>query len=209
MRLTEKGRKKDKGERTKRKLFDSAAQLFAEYDFDDVTIDAIVEAAGVSKGTFYIYFESKDALIASFLFDYVYAVDANYKANLDLLAPETPASDMLLSLTAKIADMITGRIGYNRMRSVYKLMLTASFDTEAVKGYNRELYQIFVAVLKRGVEQGEFSSALSPETLAKHFVLALRGLSYEWCIRYPDLDLKEASRAHVEMLLKGITTRGV
>jgi len=61
MELTERNRKKGKGERTRRKLFESAALLFEKYDPDDVSVDAIVEAAGVSKGTFYIYFESKDA----------------------------------------------------------------------------------------------------------------------------------------------------
>ncbi len=198
-------KKRHKRRKTKQKLFESAVQLFADYDFDDVTVDDIVEAAGVSKGTFYIYFESKDALIASFLFDYVYNVDAGYKANLDLFAPGTPVSEMLLSLTAEIANTLIGKIGYNRMRSVYKLMLTKSFDMEAVKGYNRDLYHLIASVLKRGMEQGEFNTELPPETLAKHFVMAFRGLSYEWCIRYPDFDLKEKSLVHVKMLLNGIT----
>jgi len=112
---------------------------------------------------------------------------------------------MLLSLTAEIADKLAGNIGYNRMKSVYKVMLAKTIDLDAIKGYNRKLYQTFSAVLRRGLEQGEFNSVLTPETLAKHFVMALRGLTYEWCIRYPDFDLKENALVHMQILLSGIT----
>lgn len=193
-----------KGEKTKQKLFEAAAQLFGRYDFDDVSVDAIVDAAGVAKGTFYIYFESKDALIAAFLSDYVNSVDADYKAHLDSLPPGMAAGDMLLSLIAKIADVLIGTIGYHRMRIVYKVQLTGAINTDAVTGYNRKLYQIFTDVLWVGIEQGEFTAKLPLETMTNHFVMAIRGLSYEWCIRYPDFDLKEQALTHFRLLLNGI-----
>ena len=204
MKRDESCRKKEKGERTKRKLFESAAQLFTRYEFDDVTVDAIVEAAGVSKGTFYIYFESKDALIASFLSDYVSNVDADYKAHLDSLPEGTKASDMLLSLIEKIADVLTDTIGCHRMKIVYKVQLTGAANMEAVKGYNRELYHMFSHLLGKGIESGEFNTALPLDILTKHFVMAIRGICYEWCIRYPDFDLKEQALTHFKILLKGI-----
>lgn len=204
MKTEETGRKKGKGARTKRKLFESAAQLFGEYDFDDVTVDAIVEKAGVSKGTFYVHFESKDALIASFLSDYVSRVDMDYKTHLDSLPAGTTASDVLLSLIAKIADVLTGTIGCHRMKIVYKVQLTGAVNMEAVKGYSRELYTMFARVLGRGMEQGEFNAALPVDALTKHFVMAIRGLSYEWCIRYPDFDLKEQALSHFQIMLNGI-----
>ncbi len=193
-----------KGERTKQKLFEAAAQLFEKHDFDNVTVDAIVEAAGVAKGTFYIYFESKDELIAAFLFDYVSKIDADYKAHLDSLPATVTASDILLSLIAKIADVLTDTIGYHRMRIVYKIQLMEVINMDVVKGYNRKLYQIFADVLGQGIKQGEFNTKLSLDTLTKHFVMAIRGLSYEWCIRHPNFDLKEQALEHFQILLSGI-----
>lgn len=206
MKTKKAGRRKEQAAETKRKLYESAVQLFSRYDFDDVSVDAIVEAAGVSKGTFYVHFESKDALIASFLSDYVNGVDADYKAYLNSLPVGTTASDMLLSLIAKIADVLTGTIGFDRMRIVYKLQLTRAVNMEVVKGYGRELYKIFADVLGRGIEQGEFNTEIPLDTLTKHFVMAIRGLSYEWCIRYHDYDLKEQALAHFQILLNGIRT---
>ena len=44
-----------------------ALRLWAERGFDQTSVAAIAEEAGVSKGTFYLYFESKDALLEDVL----------------------------------------------------------------------------------------------------------------------------------------------
>jgi len=196
--------KANKAEETKRKLYESAASLFEQNDFDTVSVDSIVEAAGFAKGTFYIYFESKDALILSLLSEYVHTIDADYKAHLATLAKGMTASDMLLSLLEKIADVLTDTIGYNKLRTIYKIQLTEDINMNPVKGYDRELYKIFSDILGRGIKQGEFHIEIPLDVLTKHFVMAIRGLCYEWCIRYPDFDLKDHILAHFKLLLNGI-----
>lgn len=198
------GHKTTKGEKTKQKLFTSAAKLFNQYDFNEVTVDRIVEVAGVAKGTFYIYFESKDALIAAFLSDYVRKVDTDYRSVLDSFPPDASSSQILLGLIGKIADTLNNTIGCTSMRTVYKLLLTNAMDMSAVKGYDRDLYLMFADVLERGINSGEFNSGLSLEELTRHFVMAIRGISYEWCIRYSDFDLKAQALLHFQILLNGI-----
>ncbi len=207
MKKEETRRKKEKGEKTKQKLFTAATMLFNQYGFRGITVDRIVEEAGVAKGTFYIYFESKDALIAAFISDYVRKVDTDYRVILDSFSPDTSSSQILLGLLDKITDTLTEIIGYTSMRTVYQLLLTDDIDVGAVKEYARDLYQIFAVVLERGMERGEFISPLSLHELARHFIMAIRGLTYEWCIRYPDFDLKSQALTHFQMLLNGIKSR--
>lgn len=207
MKKTENSRKNKKGEETKEKLFNAAVQLFNQYEFREVSVDKIVEAAGVAKGTFYIHFDSKDALIAEFISDYVHKVDTDYRAVLDSFPPDTDSSQILLGLISKIADTLTETIGYSSMRTVYQLLLVDDIDVSAVKGYGRELYQIFAQVLERGFQRGEFSSSLPLDTLIKHFVITIRGLCYEWCIRYPEFDLKAQAITHYQILLEGIKAK--
>jgi AcrR family transcriptional regulator len=49
------------------RLADVALELWAEQGFDQTPVAAIARAAGISKGTFYLYFESKDALLLEVL----------------------------------------------------------------------------------------------------------------------------------------------
>lgn len=196
--------KSKKGEKTKQRLLESATQLFEKNDFTNVTVDAIVEAAGVSKGTFYIYFESKDALIADILSDYVTIVDSDYKKYLSSITSGAKADDMMLSLISKICDVLVNTIGRDNMSIIYKLQLDKTFNTDSINGYNRDLYQIFSDVIQLGLNQGIFHTEIPLQTITNHFVMAIRGISYEWCIRYPNFDLKEQALLHFQLLLKGI-----
>jgi len=44
-------------------ILSGAAKLFRDKGIADASIDQIVSAAGIAKGTFYLYFKSKDALV--------------------------------------------------------------------------------------------------------------------------------------------------
>lgn len=197
-------RRKEQAAETKNKITKSAEQLFGKYGLDEVSVDAIVESAGVSKGTFYVHFDSKDALIASLINNYVNSVDMDYKSYIESIPENTPVSDILVSLTGKIADVITCTIGYEKMAAIYKAQLMKNVNTEAIMGYNRDLYKMFSDVIGQGIRQGEFKIALPVDTLAKHFVMALRGMTYEWCIRYPDFDLIEQALKHLQILITGL-----
>lgn len=75
---------------------------------------------------------------------------------------------------------------------------------DAVKGYGRKLYGLFQKMLERGIRRHEFMSNLPPEVLTRHFVMSIRGLTYEWCIRYPEFDFKQEASAHIRLMLEGI-----
>jgi len=197
-------RTKEQGADTKKLLFRCADQLFQQCEYKDVTVEAITRMAGVTKGTFYVHFESKDALYLALFAAYVERMDTQYKAFLDALPGELSSGDMILALIQEVTDLMITQIGFDKLKMVYQLQLTTVMDMESVKGYGRRLYAIFKEVLERGLRRGEFKAELSLEVLNRHFVMAIRGLTYEWCIRYPDFDLKQEAVAHFRLLLQGI-----
>lgn len=203
MNIDRPNRKKEQGAQTRQKIYESADRLFTQYGVHEVSVDAIVQAAGVSKGTFYIHFKSKDALIASFISGYAARLDMDYKAFLDSLPPDLSVSAILLAMVEKIADIISDTVGYDRMNMLYRLQLTKDVDLEAINGYGRKLYQMFGSILEQGIRTGEFQSSLPSDILSRHFVMAIRGLCYEWCIRYPNFDLKEQAIKHIQLLIEG------
>jgi AcrR family transcriptional regulator len=56
---------REKRARTRAQIVEAAATLLAERPLEAVTVDAVVEAAGVAKGTFYYHFQSIDELAAA------------------------------------------------------------------------------------------------------------------------------------------------
>jgi AcrR family transcriptional regulator len=58
-----------RGERTLRKILDAARQEFGEHGFSDSSIVGITQRAGVALGTFYTYFDSKEAVFGAVVRD--------------------------------------------------------------------------------------------------------------------------------------------
>ncbi|HEX3592253.1 MAG TPA: TetR/AcrR family transcriptional regulator [Pseudonocardiaceae bacterium] len=63
------GPKPGKGDRSRRRILAAAESVFADLGFHAASIVKITEAAGVAQGTFYIYFESKQAVFEEVLLD--------------------------------------------------------------------------------------------------------------------------------------------
>ena len=63
-----------KGERTRKDLIVACAELLASESFDGLTVSGLCKAAGVAHGTFYVYFDNLNAILAevlSLFVDYV------------------------------------------------------------------------------------------------------------------------------------------
>ncbi len=188
----------------KKKIYESAKALFEKNGFENVSVDSIVEMAGIAKGSFYVHYDSKQALIAELISYYVSKLDTDYKSHIEAFSVDCRVSEVIISLAGKIADIISNSIGYDIIRVIYEVYLTRSVDSGALLEYNRELYKLFNTLIEQGIKQGEFNADIPAEMLSRHYVLALRGLTYEWCIRYPQMDLIDCTLKHFEILINGI-----
>ncbi len=200
-------RRKEQGEATKKKIYETAQQLFAEHGIDSVSIHDIVTAVGIARGTFYVHFESKNALISSLISDYTNKVDMDYEAYIKTLPPDAPVAELLVAVVGKICDVIEHAVGYDMIKNLYNMQLTSVPHAQDASGYNRALYHLIEMIIEKGIARGEFRALLPAKALSKHLVLALRGLTYEWCIRYPDFDFKKQTLEHFELLLEGIKAK--
>lgn len=190
--------------KTKDNILETAKRLILEHGFDNVSVDSIVEEAGVSKGAFYVHFESKDALASLIIKDYVNEIDMDYKEYLEGLESDVSTNKIIILMAGKIAEVLENKIGYENMKVLYKAHLSKASDTSFTTSYNRELYKMFEYILNRGLTRKEIQMNIPVDTLAHHLVLSMRGITFEWCIRYPDFDLKKQFLEHFEILLNGI-----
>lgn len=189
---------------TKKKIYDSANELIQKYGFEKVSIDDIVKMAGVSKGSFYVHFDSKDSLITSLVADYVKELDLDYKTYIDSFPADTTMSSILLALAEKIADILVGKIGYDLLKVVYEAQLAGTVNSILIMGYGRDLYKLYAGIIDKGIQRGEFRKELKLEAATKYCVMTLRGATYEWCARYPNYNLKEEVLEYFKILVKGM-----
>lgn len=167
--------RKERALETKNRLYAVADRLFTQYGFDDVSVDKIVEEAGLSKGTFYVHFESKDSLLVALISEYVEKVDVDYQTFIETFPPDMPAADILLLLIEKIMDVIVDTIGLERMKVLYRTQLTNISYNGTSARYNRMLYSTIKDVLVMGIQRREFVATLPLGELVHHMILAMRG----------------------------------
>src|SRR5262245_13297237 len=60
------GRRARKKARTRQAIYDAAMALFLERGYGAVTVEDVCRAADVAKGTFFLHFPTKDALLAEY-----------------------------------------------------------------------------------------------------------------------------------------------
>ena len=146
-----------RGERTRRRLLESAERIFAEVGFHDASIVKITEAAGVGQGTFYLYFSSKKEV-----FDEV-VLDLNVRVRHAM----TEAAE---KGTTRAEQELLGFGAFFRFTAdhpaLYRIIRQAEFVSPAtlVTHYER-LTEGYVAGLRQAMEAGEIVDG-DPEVLA-------------------------------------------
>lgn len=198
------GKRKVQAAKTKNNILETAKKMILEHGFDNVSVDSIVEEAGVSKGAFYVHFESKDILASHIIKDYVNEIDMDYKDYLIGLEGTVSTYEVIILMAEKIADVLENKIGYDNMRVLYKAHISKTADASSTTSYDRELYKMFEYILNKGLSTKEIQLNMPVDTLVHHLILAMRGITFEWCIRYPDFDLKKQFIEHFEILLNGV-----
>ena len=76
--------KGEKAKQSKKILIEAAIEVFSQNGVHAANVDDIVDRAGCSKGTFYYYFESKEALVLEILDIATEKMKSNYAAILEL-----------------------------------------------------------------------------------------------------------------------------
>src|SRR4029077_7213180 len=105
-------RKRRKAEETRAQILETALDLFRERGYEETTMRAIAEAAGVAVGNAYYYFRSKEYLIQAF---YERSHDEHLAATGEILAAE---SDLRARLLGVMRAKIDTSMPYHRFAAV-------------------------------------------------------------------------------------------
>ncbi len=196
-----KGKKvtKKKAADTKGKIVDAAWKLFYEQGYDATTVDEIIEESGTSKGSFYHYFDGKDALLGSLS----YVFDQKYAELEPELTRFDSAFEKLIFLNEELFAMIENSISLDLLAKLLSTQLVTRGE-KSLLDRDRLYYRLLRKICTEGQESGEFRKDLSVNELVKLYAVAERALLYDWCICGGEYSLKTYGKSAMTVYMKDI-----
>ncbi len=184
---------------TKKKIVSAAWRLFYEQGYDHTTVDDIIAESGTSKGSFYHYFEGKDALLSSLSFLF----DEKYEELRPLLTPEMSCMEKLLFLNRELFSVVENTVPLDLMARLFSSQLITKGEKHLLD-HNRIYYRILRQIVTAGQASGELRSDMSVNEITKLYAMCERALMYDWCICNGDYSLRSYSEKTLPMLLNQI-----
>ena len=174
---------------TRAKIVSAAWKLFYEQGYEDTTVEEIIEVSQTSKGSFYHYFDGKDALLStlSSLFD------EKYEELMETLDPEMNAMDQLLYLNSELFGMIENSISLDLLARLLSTQLTTSGEKHLLD-HNRIYYRLLRKIISDGQSAGQLTSQSTVSEMVKLYALCERALLYDWCLCGGEYSLRQYSK---------------
>ena len=173
---------------TRGKIVSAAWRLFYEQGYEDTTVEEIIELSKTSKGSFYHYFDGKDALLStlSTLFD------EKYEALLEELDPKLSAMEALLFLNSELFGMVENSISIDLLTRLLSTQLITNGEKHLLD-HNRIYYKLLRKIIAQGQAAGQLSTASSVSEMVKLYALCERALLYDWCLCGGEYSLRQYS----------------
>lgn len=197
-------RRRRKDERPS-ELVAAALDLFVERGFAATRLDDVAARAGVSKGTLYLYFESKEALFKAVIEEVIVPLLASAE---DVIANDQGTS---IDLLRRLLLGWWEQIGATRLAGMPKLLIAEARNFPAVAQYYHDTVMVrgralLRTLLQRGIERGEFRP-LDLETAIDVIYAPLMMLvvwRFSMCFCGTEIDPDTYLKTHFDLLVQGL-----
>lgn len=194
--------RKEQAENTKAALREAGIELIETRSYDEITIEDITSMCNVSKGTFYLYFKSKD--------DFFFSMCAHdfHEAVAYLKDPSITSSieQLRLFITEWLKMQKATSIYFTRHWFVTLLTTKYNEDTgfasapiDPGQQYKKPLRDC----LKRGIKNGELSEDTPVEDIIELIIMSVYGTSLRDVMRNRKFNLNKWTKSLCAFILDG------
>lgn len=176
--LNKKATKREIESKAKRELiYEKAFELFKIYGYRNTTIADICRVTGMSVGSLYHFYRSKESLlleISKRLGNVHIPIDSSEE---NLRAPEGPILEYLLDYSLKFEEL-----GVALTTEIYRVFDRAYLDVG--KGVMLPLsgYTTLADFIEAAQRCGSIDRSMPALEIVSYFITVSRGLVYEWCL---------------------------
>ncbi len=187
---------------TKGKIISAAWKLFYENGYDATTIEDIIFASGTSRGSFYHYFDGKDALLGTI----AYLFDEKYEKLRDTLDPEWHAVDKLIFLNHELFVMIEDSISRELLSGLLSTQLQSQGEKHLLDR-NRMYFKLLREIISEGQKREQLRADCTASEIIKAYALWERALMYDWCLCGGEYSLVSYADRMTPMFLNSFRSR--
>ena len=162
---------------TRGRIISAAWRLFYEQGYEDTTVEDIVFESETSKGSFYHYFDGKDALLGTL----AYVFDEKYEELMETMDPSMTAMEKLIYLNHELFAMIDGGISMDLLARLLSTQLLAKGEKHLLDR-NRTYFKLLRQIISQGQKDGQLRTDRTVNEIVKAYALWERALMYDWCL---------------------------
>ena len=186
------------------RIISAAWKLFYEQGYEDTTVEDIVFESETSKGSFYHYFDGKDALLGTL----ANVFDEKYEQLMEVMAPEADAMEKLVYLNHELFAMIDGGVSIDLLTRLLSTQLLARGEKHLLDR-NRTYFKLLRQIISEGQKRGQLRADRTVNDIVKAYALWERALLYDWCLSNGDYSLVAYTDSVTPMFLESYRARGM
>ena len=183
---------------TRGRIVSAAWKLFYEQGYEDTTVEDIVFESETSKGSFYHYFQGKDALLGTL----ANVFDEKYEELMETMDPSLDAVGKLIYLNHELFAMIDGGISIDLLTRLLSTQLLARGEKRLLDR-NRTYFKLLRQIITQGQRAGELRRDRTVNEIVKAYALWERALMYDWCLYGGEYSLVAYTEKTTPMFLEG------
>jgi len=194
----------DVSEERKNQILNAAEQVFTKKGLDSARMEDIAGETGLSKGTLYLYFNSKEDLIIAILERIFGGLFTQLEAPKDT---KLTAIEALWNFTDEAANDFKKML--RMMPVAYEFMGLAFRNTvvqKALKRYFNFYMDALVPIIQHGIDSGEFRP-VDPNEVALAAGAIFEGTILLWVYDRSRVDPEKHIRSSIKLLLEGVQVR--
>lgn len=162
---------------TKGRIISAAWKLFYEQGYEDTTVEDIVFESETSKGSFYHYFDGKDALLGTL----AYVFDEKYEQLMETMDPEMDAMEKMIYLNHELFAMIDGGVSMDLLARLLSTQLLTRGEKHLLDR-NRTYFKLLRQIIAEGQKNGQLRDDRTVNEILRAYALWERALLYDWCL---------------------------
>ncbi|MCI9505345.1 MAG: TetR/AcrR family transcriptional regulator [Oscillospiraceae bacterium] len=187
---------------TKGRIISAAWKLFYEQGYDETTVEDIVFESETSKGSFYHYFDGKDALLGTL----ANVFDEKYEELKEAMDPSLDAVGKLVYLNHELFLMIDSSVSLDLLARLLSTQLLARGEKHLLDR-NRTYFKLLRDIIRQGQEGGQLRGDRTVNDIVKAYALWERALLYDWCLCGGEYSLVAYTDSVTPMFLESYRAR--